>query len=141
MTTHAWTILCTGSLADPTTGEMVMSPLDEVVLPPSILAPRRVVEVPQRIDVVSLWHRDAVGAAQSTEAVIRVESPDGERLASLRIPVAFAPAQRRARTRHIMPSIPVAGPGTHTVVVELGQGDRVREVARVPYEVRGLAGG
>lgn len=132
MLAHAWSVLCDRCMFDRDSDALSLDTVESIVV-------RRTdgeaaMFVPCRLQLVSLWYRADPGWGGRHQVRLTVCSPAGEPLARFPIDVDLT-AAGRFRSRCVIEGLLIERAGRHAFLVEIVDGPRPIEVARVPFEV------
>ena len=132
---HAWSILCDRAFVDKDTNNISVDAIEQLSFPlPEIPEGARGLLLPYSVELVSLWYRLPTDKPAKRRARLRLEDPQHQAIGISDMEIDLTTATRQ-RTRARMPLVPVTGPGVYHFVVEQGNGDGWREVARIPLEI------
>lgn len=140
MIQHVWSVLCSKASIDRETNNISLFEVTEQIQAqgpadePGVL--------PCSLELVSLWSRTEPDLPSRGEARIFLRTP---RTANLMPQTQAVDLQeyRRLRSRLLIPSIPIEGPGIYTFVVECRQQGQEQwvEVASIPLELQMVIAG
>lgn len=139
MIRHVWTVLCSNVVIDRDSNNVSLQDVIEQVQVTieGGWSPDAKSVLPIRLNLVTLWVRADYAVPAQGKARITVLSPAGDPLAKPGgYEINLADPYRRFRGRTRFGSLPVAGSGCYTFLVELQKEDEAWEpVAEIPLEV------
>jgi hypothetical protein len=132
MLAHAWSVLCDRCMFDRDSDAISLDTVERITVRQADRD--AAMFVPCRLQVVSLWYRADPAWGGHHHARLSVCSPAGEALARFPIDVDLSTVDR-FRSRCILEGLLVERGGRHAFVVEIVDGPRPIEVARIPFEI------
>lgn len=135
MIQHVWSVLCSKASIDRETNNISLFEVIEQIQIQGLADEPGV--LPCSLELVSLWSRTEPDKPSRGEARIFLRTPRTTNLMPQTQAVDLQ-QYRRLRSRLVIPSIPIEGPGIYTFVVECREQGREQwvQVASIPLEVQ-----
>lgn len=138
MLAHAWSVLSDRCMFDRDSDGLNLDTIEGIEVRRGDDA--AAMFVPCRLELVSLWYRGDQAWGGQHRAQLTVCSPTGARLAQFPIDIDLT-ARDRFRTRCVVEGLMIEQAGRHAFLVEIVDGPRPVEVARIPFQIDVVVGG